>query len=299
MFDRQAKAAFIVLCISLLVCGLGFRAAINYLNITLQKKPVHLREHFATIPRTLGDWKALGEDTVLPAETIESLGTNVYLDRFYSRNVGEARPQIISFHLAYFTGMIDAMPHVPDRCMQVHGLEQRASEPTNIAMEIDKSLWPGDPTLMHKVLNVPYPTAMFAHHVTGRPVRVHLPIGEYILRAIEFSDPQQPGLRIWAGYFFIANGRVTPVPWGVKKLAFEPREKYAYYCKVQFTMTGDENLPVDAFVDAVSDLTEQMLPRLMQCLPDWAEVERRLEESPDVASSQTNAPGAGGKGDDI
>lgn len=287
MFDRQAKAAFVVLCISLLVCGIGFRAAIAYLNITLKKEPVQLREHFASIPRTLGSWKAVGNDVVLSAETVEELGTKIYLDRRYTH--GDSG-EFFDFHLAYYTGMIDAMPHVPDRCMQVHGMEQRAAEPTNIPLNFDASVWPVDPVLRHKVLDVPYPTTMFAHHVTGRPVRVHLPIGNYVVRTIEFSDPKNPTSRVWAGYFFIANGRTTPVPWGVKQLAFEPREKHAYYCKVQFVMYGDENLELEAFVDAVSDFTFHLLPRLMQCLPDWAEVERLSDEQSESMSTASAGP---------
>lgn len=285
--------AFFVLCISLLVCGVGFRAAIHYLNITLQKEEVPLRDHFATIPRTLGPWRAVGEDGIIPAETVESLGTNQYLNRNYVRELDGDR-LALNVHLAYYTGMIDTMPHVPDRCLQAAGLEQRSKDPDNIPLPIDVTQWPGDPALLHMQLNVPYPTTMFAHHVTGKPVRVHMPIGDFALRTMEFSDPNQPELRIFAGYFFIANGRTTPVPWQVKALAFDPREKYAYYCKVQFMYWGDQDADQDTFLAATADLTQYMLPRLMQCLPDWAEVERRTIDASDVVSAGSEIPAARG-----
>lgn len=283
MFDRKAKAAFVILCISLLVCGLGFRAAVGFLRISLAKRPVELREHFAAVPRSLGQWQAVGEDVVLDTATVESLGTTQYLDRTYVRELGPGKRDIMQLHFAYYTGMIDAVPHVPDRCMEAHGMDQH-SLPRNLPLDINYSKWPRNPSTIHKITGEPYPTYMYAHHITGQPIRVHLPIGDLQLRVTEFGDPNNPNAKIFAGYFFIANGATTPIPWGVKRLAFDPRQEYAYYCKVQFTMVGDESLGQSRFLDAASDLTQEMLPRLMYCLPDWAEVERRVQEPDSNAS---------------
>lgn len=287
MFDRQARLAFILLCVALLVCGVGFRAAVQAYNISLQKEEVPLRDHFATLPRTLGDWKAVGEDRVLPEAVVETLGTDKYLDRSYVREY-KGRPQRIELHIAYYTGMIDAVPHVPDRCMQAAGMIQQTL-PANLDLPIDKGQWPRDPNTVNLKTNEPYPTTMFAHHITGRPVRVHLPLGDFQLRTTEFGLPRQPGARVFSGYFFIANGWTTPIPWGVKKLAFDPRDEYAYYCKVQFTMGGDQKLDTETFVAASADLAEALLPRLMRCLPDWAEVERRSESEQEQTTGSAEA----------
>ncbi len=278
IFDRQAKMAFIILCISLLVCGVGFRAAVKYLNISLQKQPVELREHFATIPRAVGHWKAVGDDVVLDNATVDTLGTTLYLDRTYTRKDSEDQLVVLQVHLAYYTGMIDAVPHVPDRCMEAHGMDQQ-SLPVNLPLDIDQSNWIRDPNLIHRKSGEPYPTAMYSHHVTGKPIRVRLPLGEVKLRTTLFGIPGDPDGRIYAGYFFIANGITTPNPWGVKRLSFDPRDKYAYYCKMQFTMSGGQELTQEKFRDAVRDATEVLLPRVMACLPDWPSVERLTEDS--------------------
>lgn len=273
MFDRKARLAFILLCVALVVFGVGFRAAVEALNITLQKERVELRDHFATLPRTIGDWKAVGEDRVLDAATVETLGTEKYLDRTYMRMV-EGERQQLEVHVAYYTGMIDAVPHVPDRCLQAAGLGQQ-SLPQNLKMDVDDSQWPRDPNTVNLKTGEAYPTTMFSHHITAQPVRVHLPLGDFELRTTEFSLPMSSELKVFAGYFFIANGHMTPMPWGVKKLAFDPRDEYAYYCKVQYTMPVEQDAAVDEYLSIAADFTEDFLPRLMRCLPDWPEVERR------------------------
>ena len=41
-FDRQAPLALIVACVTLAVCGIGFRYAVHAANAFLEKKPVPL-----------------------------------------------------------------------------------------------------------------------------------------------------------------------------------------------------------------------------------------------------------------
>ncbi|MHC4590743.1 MAG: hypothetical protein ACYTAQ_15830, partial [Planctomycetota bacterium] len=98
-------------------------------------------------------------------------------------------------------------------------------------------------------------------------------IGEFELRTTEFRDAAKPAVRIFAGYFFIANGRITPTPEGVRAFAFNLTTKYAYYAKVQFTMYVSEQMTKDDFAEVVADLAAGLLPELMSCLPDWSEVE--------------------------
>lgn len=279
IFDRHTRTAFFVLCAVLLFSAVGFRVAVAALNITLQKQPVPLRDHFASIPSQLGEWRAGGEDRVLGEAVIESLGTSDYLNRRFVRETDNGM-QVMELHLAYYTGEIDAVPHVPDRCFVAGGGLVLESLPQNIPMSVDTSRWRPNPQVVNDA-GEPYPEMTFAHHLTGRPVTVHLPLGEYELRSSQYSDKAQPQLNIYAGYFFIANGSLTPTPGGVRSLAFDPTTQYAYYCKVQFTMIGRSETEQSEFIDAASDLTEHLMPHLMRCLPDWPEVEaaQRTERS--------------------
>ena len=100
-----------------------------------------------------------------------------------------------------------------------------------------------------------------------------MPIGKFKLRTTEFRGGDRFEQRIFAGYFFIANGRTTPWPEGVRRFAFDLTTRYAYFAKIQFTMIVSQGNTPEEFVADVADLANELLPELMWCLPDWAEVE--------------------------
>jgi len=279
-FDRRVKPAFIIVGLLLAGTWVGFTFAVQALNIYLQKYPVEMRSPFANIARTLDPWQAVGDDRVMDPAIVLELGTDKYLDRNYARH-GVPAEGVISVHLAYYTGMIDAVPHVPDRCFVAAGFEKLA-EPSNLALPLDVSKWRDDTELRNHSTGLPYPLMAHRSDIHGTRM-VRMPLGEWFLRTTEFKDERSPDSRIYSGYLFIANGRVTPSPERVRLLAFEKSEKYAYYCKVQFTMAGRELTP-ERFLAHCAELTGPLLPELMQKLPDWSEVERRDEVAKAAAS---------------
>jgi exosortase len=273
-FAGPARTAFITACALLIAGGVGFRSATAGLNIYLQKQPVELREHFATIPRVLGPWRAEGPDAQLDAATLESLRTDLYLDRTY---VHSETGEVLKLHIAYYSGMIDAVPHVPDRCMTAAGFKRSGLTHT-VELPIDQSAWRYDPDVVSHRGGEPYPYVTFPNRITGRPITVHMPLagpGGFGLRVTPFIHPQIAGGHVYAGFFFIANGRITPYPVAVRLLAFDKTDRFAYYCKVEFTMGGDASLDEEQFHASVADLRHHLLPELMRCLPDWPEVESR------------------------
>lgn len=248
--------------------NIGFRSAVRSLNVYLQKEAVPLRSHFDNIPARLGEWELRAEAPKLSAEMVEELGTELYLDRQYQLT-GERDPVWISVHIAYYTGMIDAVPHVPDRCFVAGGLNAR-SRPRNIPMELSRRGWRvGD----RATDGEPAYTVTFLDAITGAPVSVRMPQGEPKLRVTEFSTNEDPDARIYAGYFFVANGRIAVTPEQVKWIAFQKSQKRAYYCKVQFTAVGGKEFTAEAFTSRSARLTEALLPELMRALPDWTALE--------------------------
>lgn len=270
-FDARSPVALVALVLVLISSAVGFRVAAGMLSVYLSKEPVDLRVHFDTIPRRLGDWSAEGESRKFDAAMEEELGTDIYLDRTYVNDADSEAPTIM-LHLAYYTGMIDAVPHVPDRCLVAGGLDAEA-RPINMPLAIDTTQWTESSEAVNGVTGLPYPSVSRIDAVTRRPVEILMPIGEPELRISEFRSTQNPGTSIWAGYFFIANGRIAVSPEQVKALAFQPSEKYAYYCKVQFLSQG-KDLTREQFIQAAASLLEPLLPEIMTCLPDWAAVER-------------------------
>ena len=271
-FDRQSKAALVVACATLLICGVGFRLAVRDAQAFLAKEAVDLRSQLTAIPKQLGAWRASGEDRMLTAELEESLGTAKYLDRVYLREMDRGRDQSVMVHITYYTGIIDAVPHVPDRCMAAGGWVI-VDLPHNLALPLDRSVWRSDPQYINRATGEFYPMVTFNHHVTGEIVSVRMPIGDFRLRTTEFRWSDRPNERIFAGYFFVANGRTTPWPEGVRKFAFDLTTRYAYFAKIQFTMIAGADSTSDGFVGIVASLADELLPELMLCLPDWAEIE--------------------------
>ena len=99
------------------------------------------------------------------------------------------------------------------------------------------------------------------------------------MRVTEFSHPKLADDHVFAGYFFVANGKTTAYPEKIRLLSFDRSAKYAYYCKVQFTMQGSRQFNVEQFNAIVSDFTSNVLPEIMKCLPDWAEVTETFNEN--------------------
>jgi exosortase len=272
-FDSKARLALIVSVATIVLCAGGSALAVRQLNIVLQKSPVDMREPFQTIPRQLGAWEAQGKDELLGKAIIEELGTDKYLNRRYIRTV-DGVSAVLSLHCVYYTGMIDAVPHVPDRCWVAGGGLRPLKLPTNEPLPLDATrLKMSEPTASIAQPGVEFPRAMTFHPVLNTPIWVHLPSGESEFRTSVFTSDQYPDVRIYGGYVFVANGAFTPSPDGVRRLAFDRTSKYAYYAKIQVQWFGDEKSTQDQFLGHVSDLMTELLPEFMRCLPDWPTVE--------------------------
>ena len=265
-FGPGVRRVFIGGVLVLVVGGMGFSLLANALNVHLSKSPVPLRSSLSLLPSALGPWQVRKEST-LDAAMIEELGTSLTISRFYQR--GDDGP-VLNFHTAYYTDTIDAIPHVPDRCIQASGLVGRTPEPENIAWplaiegvsvdqdaRLDDQDWP----------------IVAVDQIGGGQLEVHLPLGEPVIRTIEFYDPNQSRGRVHAGYFFIANGRMMPTPAGVKLTAFMGADKHAYYCKIQAIMVGNDDFGREQYLENVGEFLSLALPYMMRSLPDWAEVQ--------------------------
>lgn len=277
-FDRRVVPAYAAAAVCLIASALGFRAAVAALGVYLKKEPVPLRASLDGIPTTLGAWKRVGEDRRYGDAIVEELGTSKYLNRLYAID-GDPSKGVVELHLAYYTGFIDTVPHVPERCWGAHGMQMtRQSE--RMPLTIDKSAWRADPTLVHQSSGKPYFLATVTDSVTKRSSEVHLPVDEIVLSVTEFQEQSRPQARFIGGYLFVANGRATPSPYEVRDLAFSLTDKYAYYCKVQFSAEFPKaEGAYDRYREQVTDLLGQVLPHLMRTLPDWPEYEQRPDSS--------------------
>lgn len=281
-FDRRAVPAAVLAVLTLAGGAIGFEAAARQLNVVLRKEPVPLRRHLTEIPRVLGPWESEREMR-FDAAALEELGTDKYIDRVYVAREGEHEGTAVSVHVAYYTGMIDAVPHIPDRCFQAAGFMQ-TSAPRNYdlpatfpAAVVDESGPQRD--------GDPYVVLEIEHPLTGRDEIVRLPFGDLRIRVSRFVAENQ--MAVYGGFFFIANHRVTPNPAEIRALAFRLSEPKAYFTKVQFTMQVDPDDDPQLFLASSTDLLQHLLPQLMRCLPDWADVQSEEAEVTDVLVRST------------
>jgi hypothetical protein len=273
-FERGVLVAYVVALAVLLAGAVGFRAAVRHLDYYLVKDPVELRAPLDSIPTTLGRWRRVGEDRRFSDAIIEELGTRNYLDRTYAID-GDPRKGTIAVHLAYYTGTIDDVPHIPERCWAVAG-NLMTIAPSAMPLEVDVGRWKESDD-RNRATEEPYRRATVADPVTGAVSDVSLPVGDLELTVTEFQNPKSPRQRTIGGYLFVANGRLTRSAYGVRALAYERTERKAYYCKVQFNLSGvvasDEGSLIPQYRKDVSELMTELLPQLMKALPDWPSIE--------------------------
>jgi hypothetical protein len=272
--DRSVRKALIAGCAALAIGGVGFRVAVGQLRVYLKKESVSLREPLDTVPATLGAWKQVGKDSVFSDALIEELGTRSYLDRMYAVN-GDPSRGVMQVHAAYYTGMIDAVPHIPERCWNANGMVMRG-QPMVRRVDFDRSDWDTQQGPIQQESGRRYPTAKVKDAVTRKTSIVSMPLGDVEMTVSAFQDPRAPNETALGGYLFIANGSLTPSALAVRNLSFKLSDRYAYYCKVQFSarMPGEPDKALPKFDTMTSELMQHLLPQLMRCLPDWPAIER-------------------------
>jgi hypothetical protein len=243
---------------------------VRQFNLYLTKERVDLRRPLDAVPTEIGRWSRIGQDTSYPDIMLEELGTRSYLDRTYAIE-GDPAKGALHVHVASYTGTIDAVPHIPERCWAVGGLELTQNSEA-AALDIDRTRWRPSTVEGYFVTDVVDP-------VTADIESVTMPIGDVVATTIEFQDPKSPKIRQVGGYFFIANGRLESSSYGVRSAAFNLTDRYAYYCKVQVTKKGvvatEDGSLVGPFRQEATELLSLLLPEVMRCLPDWPEWEAK------------------------
>ncbi|MEX0876526.1 MAG: exosortase-associated EpsI family protein [Phycisphaerales bacterium] len=275
----------------LLCCGLsglmlasaaGISGYINLRGVHLQKTPIYPENNrqVGSIPDRTPGWEQIGGDQIMSAEILETLGTDNYVSRHYirTRDEDDENPVVLDLHLAYYTGMIDTVPHVPERCFVGGGLQQSESSRV-LELPMDTGSWRVDSSVperyagggeIYTVRLSNDPSMSTAPGSRERLPRGIGPDSPFTMRVSEFIDPR--GGRIYAGYFFIANGGTKASANDVRQLAFNLEDDYAYYLKVQVSSRGLESF--DDFTRYSGELLGELIGEVMRCVPDWVDVQR-------------------------
>jgi hypothetical protein len=268
---------FLVACGLLAAWAVAMPAALRAYGVQTHKRPIHAPDgrQVHAIPLQTASWVRSGEDRIESADVVSTLGTDNYVTRRYvERGAPPGRPpEIVEVHVAYYTGTVDTVPHVPERCF-VGGGVQIIREWGEVPVPLDPAPMRLDDALAPGAEGPIYTTRLSNEFsdAPGRRVRLPrgvTPEGGLRLRVTEFETPG--GTRLLAGYFFVANGGTVASAEGVRRLAFDLRSEYAYYMKVQ-VMSLSARTPED-LARAAGRLLDDLLGELMRCVPDWALVE--------------------------
>lgn len=241
----------------LLAAVLGLNGVVQATRIVLVKESVPVRRPLLLLPQQVGQWVMHSEDNRLSAELVESLGTKQYISRNYENRSGTATLSgaKVQLHIAYYTGTPDTVPHVPDRCFVAGGAR---------GIEVDRA------TLN---LSGAWYFKGGQHWMASSKLHrgaVRVPSLEIPATRFTFADPRAPTRASNVVYFFVANGKFVATPEWVRAEAFDPTDRYSYYCKIEVRLHGVAD-PIVA-TDRTSEFLSVMMPEILACLPDWFDV---------------------------
>jgi hypothetical protein len=162
---------------------------------------------------------------------------------------------VINMAVTYYTGLVDTVAHVPDRCYIADGFEpSEYTMPTWILGSSPKTWNDGK----------------------GKSLDV---------RFINFQD--QTGVNRLdrsVAYFFHVNGHYESDPLGVRRSLQNLLEKYGYYAKVEL-MTLDKDH--DRSKNTMTSFLTVALPEVERSFPDWDKVHRQTAPAAVTATTTT------------
>lgn len=155
---RLFQPQFIVAGLILLIAAVSLNGAVAKLQLHFRKQAVDLKTYgreLTEIPMRLGEWHMVSKDTRLNEDIEHVLGTQQYIFRDYVhekfvteeqirelREMEEGRrayeldrlqqqhPEaVVRLAVTYYTGLVDTVAHIPDRCYVADGYQPKVTLP--------------------------------------------------------------------------------------------------------------------------------------------------------------------------
>jgi hypothetical protein len=272
------QRTFLAAVVLLGVAAVGLNAATEALKLNFRKEAVplsvpRLDDVKQGIPSKVGKWVQVTKDEPLDHGVQEVLGTKEFvfrdyvdstlvdkadLDWFADKSTKERaaklaeiqgkNPQaVVKLAITYYTGMVDTVPHVAEKCYVADGFEPTAPVTTQ---------------------------ASLGHRADGSPIDV-------AYRHLHFRDSTGAGrVERDVAYLFHVNGRYESSSVGVRGELANLLQRYGYFAKIEvMTTTRGYSAGTEAesgakpeSLAAFNDLLAAVLPEVERCLPDWKKV---------------------------
>lgn len=250
------RPGFLAAAAVLLAGLIGMQSLIWGMGLVLIKKPIALQKDLEELTTSFGPYELFKRQGRLPEAQEEALGTKEYISwlmRDTRKQEGEPG-WLIRLHIPYYTGQIDSVPHVPDRCFVAGGAEANL-----------KQIMPAE--LSGRGIRKDG-ARVIALTKQGR--EVSLPDDRVPMTVLRFANPDRPDDSFTVAYFFVANHDYVATPEGVRVKAFNPFDRYAYWSKVEvMPFAVGEPGPTRQIVQ---EFLSHALPEIMLCLPDWEKI---------------------------
>ncbi len=271
------RGGFLIAVFILAVSAIGLNVAISALQLTLKKEPVPLSKALTTLPTQIGPWLQVSKDEPLDKEVQDSLATKEYIFRDYvdTRLVNKAtlaafdgrgsierrnllgqlqrnQPDaVINLAVTYYTGLVDTVAHIPERCMVADGYQPSTHE-----------------TVSWNLKSAALPEGGTAGALDQTPAGQNLE-----LRFINFED-QTDARRVTkrVAYCFFVNGHFESDPVGVRTTLADLRTRHGFYSKIELLSIIPDH---DRCESVMTDFLTVAMPEIQKCYPDWNKVEGR------------------------
>jgi len=148
---------------------------------------------------------------------------------------------VIHLGLTYYTGLVDTVAHIPDRCYIADGYE------------------PSSYTV---------PVWQLGTDASGKPF-------SQSVRFISFQDSTGTNrVSKCVAYVFHTNGHYESDPLGVRQTLEDLTERYGYYAKIELMtlVPNIEDTDISNASAAMSDFLTAARPQIETCFPDWTKV---------------------------
>ncbi len=201
----------------LLVAG-GGMLGLKLSGFVMAKAQVPLNKTLDEFPDTVGERFVLWREYNVPGvaqqgkiqltdDIVKVLGTEEFIDWFFidREHSTEHAKAFVRFHVPYYTGLLDAAPHVPENCRVASGQEFDQERSSEVAWE------------------VPDLPEAWAH---WRQVKI---------RRAAFTEPGQSDDPTFSYYVFCANGEPMWSRHRVRLRMSNPFESHCYYMKIELT----------------------------------------------------------------
>jgi hypothetical protein len=266
--NKWTQPGFIVVVAILAFSAVGMNVAVGYLKLIFLKEAVPLKQPLSTVPEHLGQWVQVSKDEPLDKELQATLATDKYVFRDYvdtklvspqdlakfdglgsferkklAAIIQASNPRaVISMALTYYTGGVDTVAHIPERCYVADGYQ-----PTETPETLSWNMGPGrlGKTAANPNIDV---------------------------RFINFEDQTGHGrVTKRVAYFFFADGQYESDPLSVRQTLGNLRFKHAFYSKVELMSIIPDH---DECAKIMSSFLTSAMPEIEKCYPDWKSVEQ-------------------------